>query len=165
MREENSKELDRIEGYLKSSCNSTTTKKAMRVIMEFRSVDEFLASGESEWAVKYKKARPESKVDLGKVTVAALNGAISYVKEVRRLEKVEEANRRKEEEQARIEAERAEQERKAKDERENPKFTISELTAITSFMTICDIEAIDLKGLRQFLSLCNAKINVSNGNG
>lgn len=137
----------KIREYLEGREKSVTVKKVMRIIDGFPSVDAFCNAKQTEWLLKYKAARPKSCFELGKKVIRAIEDTIAFIREDRRNT---ELDRRAE----------AEAKRKAEEEEEkrNPKFTLGELKALTAFMELCSIKAIDLKKIRNFLSMIDAKV-------
>jgi len=137
----------KIRQFLSSKYKSVTVKKVMRILDGYKTISEFCASDKSGWLAKYRSARPNSSFDIGKVVMRALEDVTAFVRDDRRNAEI-----------ARAAKEEQEKERLAKEEKENPKFTLEELKSLTSFMELCNIAAIDLKKIKDFLSIIDAKI-------
>lgn len=148
----------KIREHLSGKYKTFTVHKVMRIINGFPSVDAFCAASKGEWLAKYHAARPKSRQDIGVNCMRALDDAIAFVREDRWKAELD----RKAAERAELETKAAEEEarRKAEEEEEqhNPKFTLAELKSLTAFMDLCSIAAIDLKGIKHFLALIDAKV-------
>lgn len=110
------------------------------VVMDrFSTVSGFLAASRADLLKANRLARPDAKRDLGARFFLAHDDLAAYAKERRYL-----AEKEAIEQQAREEAER-EVER-----RENPTFTLAQMKSIVSFMELCGVSAIDLKGATEY---------------
>jgi hypothetical protein len=148
----------KIREYIAGKYRTFTVTKVMRIMDGFPSIDAFCAADKGSWLMKYRASRPHSKHDIGRVCGTALEDVVAFVWEYRRNEELnrQAAERAEREAKAAAEAERRKEEEE--EERRNPKFTLAELKSLIAFMDLCSIAAIDLKGIKHFLALIDAKV-------
>lgn len=133
--------MSNIRAYLESRHKTVTVKKVMRIIDGFPTIEAFCTAHKSEWLAKYRAARPKSGFDLGVKVMRAIDDVISFVREDKRNAKLELE-----------EKEKSAAEEALGKQRENPKFSFGELKALVNFMELCDVKALDLKGIKEFMS-------------
>lgn len=148
----------KIREHISGKYQTCMVKKVMRIIDGFPSIDAFCTADKGAWLAKYRAARPNSKHDIGKLCLTALEDVISFVWEDRRNAELERQAAERAEREAKEAAEAARRKEEAEEERRNPKFTLAELKSLTAFMDLCNIAAIDLKGIKNFLALIDAKV-------
>ena len=152
----------KIRQFVQENYRTFIQKKVMRVCEGFETVEEFCKATPGEWLAAYRKARPQSNVDLGARCLQAIEDAIAFVKEdAISAQKAMEARKAAERELAETKA-RQEAERKAKGERENPKFSYEELKSLIAFMELCNIKAIDLKAVKNWIAMIDVRIKETN---
>lgn len=144
----------RIGRFLEGKYTAATRKRVMRIIGGFPTVTAFCEASDAERLAKYRDARPNSNVDLGEMTMKAIDAVLAYVTHERAEERKAEEMRRHEEE----EAQRKEAEAKAKEARENPRFTFGEIKALANFMDLCSIKELDLRRIKDFMSAIGVSI-------
>jgi len=148
----------KIREFLESRQKSVTVKKVMRIIDGFPSIDAFCKAKQMEWLLKYRAARPKSHFELGRKVTRAIEDTIAFIREDRRNTELDRLAKEKEQKALAEAKAKAEREAEEEEERRNPKFTLGELKALTAFMELCSIKAIDLKKIRNFLSMIDAKV-------
>lgn len=137
----------KINEHLSERYPCATVKKVLRILDGFPSVERFCRAGKAEWLQKYREAKPRSHHDIGLKCIRAIEDTISFVNDVKRNDRLD------------LEAKiRAEESARAEEERANPKFTLAELKAVVNFMDLCEIAAIDLRKIKEFLGAIEAKI-------
>ena len=148
----------KIREHLASKYKTFTVHKVMRIIDGFPSIEAFCEANKGEWLAKYHAARPKSQQDIGGVCMKALDSVIAFVREDRRNAELDRQAAERAELEAKAAAEAARRKEEEEEERRNPKFTLAELKSLTAFMDLCSIAAIDLKGIKHFLALIDAKV-------
>ena len=148
----------KISDYLSSNYKSVTVHKVLRIIDGFKTIEEFCTATPSDWLRQYRGARPNSSFDLGEICMQAIEDVIAFVREDRYKSEMERVERERAENEAMAAAEAAKIRAEQEEERRNPKFSLGELKSLVSFMELCDINAIDLKKIKNFLSMIDAKI-------
>lgn len=148
----------KIRDYLVSKYKTFTVHKVMRIIDGFPSIEAFCEASKGEWLAKYRAARPKSRQDIGNGCMKALDSVIAFVREDRRNAELDRQAAERAEREAKAAAEAARRKEEEEEERRNPKFTLAELKSLTAFMDLCSIAAIDLKGIKNFLALIDAKV-------
>lgn len=148
----------KIREYLESRQKSVTVKKVMRIIDGFPSIDAFCNAKSSEWLIKYRASRPNSSFDIGRKVKRAIEETIAFVREDRLNNELDRLAKEKEMKDLAEARAKAEREAEEEEEKRHPKFTLGELKSIVAFMELCDIKAIDLKKVRDFLSMIDANI-------
>lgn len=143
--------------FLQEHYRTFICKKVMRIVDSFKTVSEFCEADETQWLTAYRSARPESQVDLGKRCKMAIDDVIAYVKDEVRADKLAAEERRLASERKAEEERKREEERVLKEARENPKFTLAELKSNVAFMELCNVSAVDLKGVKQFMSVIDVQ--------
>ena len=148
----------KIREFLSQKYKNVTTHKVLRIMDGFPTIEEFCAANTSEWLAKYRGARPNSQFDLGKICTKAIEDVIAFVREDRHKAEMERIEQERAENEAKAAQEAARIRTEQEEERRNPKFTLGELKSLVSFMELCDITSIDLKKIKNFLSMIDAKI-------
>lgn len=148
----------KIRNFLDGKYKTPTVIKVVRIMDGFPTVEKFCSAPSSEWLAKYRCVRPNSGHDIGKVCQKAIDDAISFVREDRRVARLEKEAKEKAEQEAIKVAEEAKRKAEAEEMRNNPKFSLGELKSIVAFMELCDIASIDLKQVKNFLSMIDAKV-------
>ena len=118
---------------------------------KFPTVAAILAADKASVLRAYRLSSPNAQRDLGKKTFAAFDEVVSWAKD-----RILEVNK------LRDDRERAEAERIEREHRENPMFSIGEVKALASFMELCGIAEIDLKGIKEIFSKMKVSIGGKN---
>lgn len=145
----------KVREYLTGKYRTAAVKKVLRILDGFPTADAFCTASKGMWLAKYREARPTSSFDIGKLCENAIEDAITFIREDRWNAKFNRQIAEREKHEAEEEAKRKDEE---EEKRRNPKFTLAELKSLTAFMDLCDIAAIDLKGIKSFLTLVDAKV-------
>lgn len=125
----------------------------IRIVMErFSTVRSFIEASHADLQKANRLARPDSTRDLGPRFFLAHAECNSFVQQ-RMLEQRREIEREDREFVA------AELQR----ERENPRFTLAQLQSIVSFMQLCSVSEIDLKGAVEYFRVM--KVDVASAAG
>ena len=145
------------------SVTTVSRNSALRIAREIGEND-FLESTPGQWLEAYRKARPNSSVDIGKDRVDAIKCLMHIVRTIRKEEREAEAKAKAEHEtlerkQAELKA-KAEAEHKAEVEREaheNPRFSKPQIKALADFMELSSVESVDLKLAQDFIRAFTVK--------
>ena len=157
--------FDEAERRMAATMSVTTVSRnsALRIAREIGEAD-FLGSTPGQWLEAYRKARPDSSVDLGKDRVHAIKTLMYVMRSIRKEER--EAAKAKAEEHDRLEREQAELKAKAEAEhkaevereaRENPRFSQTQIKALSDFMELSSVKSVDLKLAQDFIRAFTVK--------
>lgn len=157
--------FDEAERRMATSTGISTVSRnsALRIAREIGEAD-FLDSTPGQWLEAYRKARPNSSVDLGKDRVNAIKCLMYTMRTIRKEERETAAKERAdrealEREQAELKA-KAEAEHEAEVEQEarkNPRFSQAQIKALSDFMELSSIKSVDLKLAQDFIRAFTVK--------
>lgn len=123
----------------------------IRIIMnQFSTVSAFLEANVAELQKANRLARPSGRRDLGPKFFIAHGECVSFTAQ-RRFERKREMER---EDRDFISNE-------LRERRENPRFTLAQLQSIVSFMQLCSIAEIDLKGAVEYFRVMKVGITAA----
>lgn len=120
----------------------------IRTVMErFGTVQSFLDASHADLQKAHRLARPDNARDLGRRFFLAHAECVSFVNE-RRIEQRREIEREDRDFIA----------NELRERRENPRFTLAQLQSIVSFMQLCSVSEIDLKGAVEYFRVMKVDI-------
>lgn len=138
---------DEIVAHARQTHGAYIAGRIERTMPRFPTVTSFLAANKAALMKAYNEAHPQAKRGVGAGFFRTHGEIVAWVKSLR-LDAAKARERADAEAAAKEEAER----------RDNPRFTLRQLQSVVSFMELCGVAEIDLKGAVEFFRVMKVEL-------